>query len=70
MTRGRIKSATRGLLHWPAFVKLFQIPRRRNGHSDIIFPAEYEYVNRCFPARPDFPKFYVKGLKITLNGCF
>ena len=58
------------LLHWPAFLKLFQIPSRKVYHSDSFFPAEYEYVNHFFPARPDFPKFYVKGLKITLNSCF
>ena len=35
-----------------------------------FFPAEYEYANHFFPARPDFPKFYVKVLKITLKSFF
>ena len=51
-------------------LKKIQIPRRKVHHSGSFFPAEYEYVNNFFPARPDFPKFYVKGLKITLNSCF
>ena len=57
-------------LHWPAFFKLFQIPRRWAQHSGTFFHADYEYLNHFFPARPDLPKFYVKSLKITLNGCF
>jgi len=31
-------------LHWLAFFKLFQIPRRRARYSDSFFPAEYEYL--------------------------
>ena len=42
--------------HWPAFSKLFQTPRRSAHHSDIFFPAEYEYLNHLFPAHPDVPK--------------
>ena len=57
-------------LHWRAFLKLFQIPRRKVQHSDSFFSAEYEYVNHFCPARPDFPKIYVKVLKITLNSWF
>ena len=56
-------------LHWPAFLKLFQIPRRRAHHADSFFPADYEYINHFFPARPDLPKFYVKSIKITQKGC-
>ena len=58
------------LFHWPAFLKLFQTPRRKVHHSDSFFPAEYEYVNHFFLARQDSPKLYVKDLKITLNSCF
>ena len=57
-------------LDWPAFLKLFQILRRRTYHSDNFFPAEYEYLYHFFLARPDLPNFYVKCLKITLNGSF
>ena len=35
-----------------------------------FFPADYQYLNHFFLARPDLPEFYVKSLKITLNGCF
>ena len=35
-----------------------------------FFPAEYEYSSHFLPARPDFPKVYVKGVKIILNDCF
>ena len=35
-----------------------------------FFSADYECLNRFFHARPDFPKFCVKSLKFTLNGCF
>ena len=34
------------------------------------FFVEYEYLNQFFPANTDLPRFYVKGLKITLNGYF
>ena len=57
-------------LHWPAFLKLFQIPRTKVHHSDRFFLAVYEYEKHFFLARPHFPKFLVKGLKITLNSCF
>ena len=52
------------------FKTFFQIQRRKAHHSDSIFLDEYEYVNHFSAVHPDFPKFYVKGLKITLNGCF
>ena len=45
-------------------------PRINFQYSLRFSPAEYEYINHFFPARPDFPKNFVKGLKITLNGCF
>ena len=51
------------------FLKLFQIPWRRAHHSERLFPAEYEYLNNFFPARPNLKKFHVEGLKITLNAC-
>ena len=35
-------------LHWPAFLKLFEIPSRKVYHSDSFFPAEYDYVNHFF----------------------
>ena len=57
-------------LHRPAFLKLFQIPSRKVYDCDSFFPAQYEYVNHFLPARPDFQKFYVTDLKITLNSCF
>ena len=57
-------------LHWPAFFKLFRIPRRRAHHSDSFFPADYEYLNHFFPARRDLSKFYVNSLKITLYSYF
>ena len=50
---------------WPAFFKLFQIPRRLAHHSGSFFPADYDYLNYFFAARQDLPKFYVKSLKIT-----
>ena len=34
-------------------------------YSVSFFPAEYEYETYFFPTRPDFPKFYDKGLKIN-----
>ena len=36
----------------------------------VLFLADYECLNHFFSAHPDLPKFYVKSLKITLNGCF
>ena len=57
-------------LYWPAFLKLFQIPRRKAQHSGSSIHADYEYLNHFFPAHPDLPKFYVKYLKITLYSCF
>ena len=39
-------------------------------HSDGIFLSEDGYSNYSFPARADFPKLNVKGLKITLNDWF
>ena len=60
-------------LHWPAFLKLFQIqiPRRRAHHSGTFFPGDhYEYLNHFFPARRDLSKLYVKTLEITLKSCF
>ena len=35
-----------------------------------FFPTEHEYLNHFSPASPDLPKFNVKSLKTTLNGCF
>ena len=58
------------LLHWPAFLVLFQIPKRRAYHSDSFFPAEYDYLKTFLSTRPDLPKFYVNDQKIALNGCF
>ena len=41
-----------------------------NFQDSIRFSAaEYEYESRFFPSRPDFPKFYDKGLKINKIGC-
>ena len=31
------------LIHWSAFFKLFQIPKRKAYHSESFFPAEYEH---------------------------
>ena len=64
-----IRVASR-ILHWPAILKLFRIQRRKPQDSECFFSAEYEYLNRFFPARPDFPKMYAKSIKNTLNGCF
>ena len=47
-----------------------KFPRMNLQDSVRFSHAEYEYVNHFFPARPDFPKFYVKVLKTTLNCCF
>ena len=52
--------------HWPA--KKF--PRICFKYSVSFSPAEYEYENHFFPARPVFLKSYVKSLKNTLNSCF
>ena len=57
-------------LNWPAFSKKKSDPKKKIHHSDRFSPAEYEYVNRFFLARPDFPKFHVKDPKITLSSCF
>ena len=54
-------------LHWPALLKLFQIPRRKVHHSDIFSCWIRISKPFFFPARPFFPKFYVKSVKITLN---
>ena len=35
-----------------------------------FFPDDYEYLNHFLPARQYLPKFHVKSLKFTLNGCF
>ena len=51
-------------LHRTAFFKLFfQITSRRDHTSGWFFPADYEYPNHFFPARPGLSKFYVKSLK-------
>ena len=42
----------------------------KNSSFWYFFPAECEYLNYFIPTRTDLPKFYVKGLKITPNGCF
>ena len=43
---------------------------RINFHCSVRFsPAEYEYESRFFSSRPDFSKFYDKGLKINKIGC-
>ena len=66
-------------LHWaenfffrflPKFHLIFGEDERRVHESDSFFPDEYECVNHFFPARPDFPKFYVKDLKITQKYLF
>ena len=57
-------------LHRPAFFKLFQIARRRAHYSGSFFPADFEYLDHFFPARPDLPNFFVKSLKITLMAVF
>ena len=44
-------------LDWPAFFKLFQIPRRRAHHSGSYFPVDYEYLNQIFLTRQDLQKF-------------
>ena len=46
-----------------------KIPRKNFLDSVRFFPAEYEYKSRFFPSRPDFPKFYDKGLNINKIGC-
>ena len=38
-------------------------------YSVSFSPAEYEYVSHFFQCRPDFPKFYDKGLIINKTGC-
>ena len=38
-------------------------------YSVSFSPAEYEYTSHFFASRPDFPKFYNKGLKINKIGC-
>ena len=48
-----------GQLNWPAFLKLL--------HSNSFFPAQYEYLNKFFPAPPDLPKCYVEGVKNAMN---
>ena len=52
------------------FSKLFQILRRRAHYFDCFYPAELDYLNQIFPARLELSKFYVRGLKFTLNGSF
>ena len=32
------------VLHWPALFKLFQIPRKRARHSDMLYSAEQHKV--------------------------
>ena len=34
-----------------------------------LSPVEYEYENHFFLSRPDFPKFFHKGLKVNKTGC-
>ena len=52
---GRRSLTCSDLLHWPAFFKLLEIPRKRAHHSGSFFLADYEYLNYFFPARPDIP---------------
>ena len=44
-------------------------PRINFQHSVSFSPAEYEYERHFFPLRPDFQKFYNKGLKINKIRC-
>ena len=46
-----------------------KFPRTNFQDSVMFSPAEYEYESRLFPSRPDFPKFYDKGLNINKIGC-
>ena len=46
-----------------------KFPRISFQYSVSFFPAEYEYESHFFPSRPESPKFYDKGLKISKIGC-
>ena len=46
-------------------VQIFINLNRIAHYFDSFFPEEYEYLDNLFPTRPDLPKFYVEGLKIT-----
>ena len=46
-----------------------KFPRMNFQYFVSFFPAEYDYESHFFPSRPDFPKFYDKGLKINKICC-
>ena len=45
------------------FKKLFSNPKKKSSSLTKLFPAEYEYVNYFFPARPEFPELVCERSK-------